>query len=192
GRIVEVGRIRTGAGRVLDADGLAVAPGIIDHHTHLDAQLLWDPLGSSSCWHGVTTVVTGNCSLSLAPCKPEDRDNMIGCFVRVEAISRPALEAGVDWEWESFGEYLDRLGRDRGINVAAYVGHSALRQYVLGEESSERAATEGEIARQRALLGEALAAGAIGLSINRSPRHFREDGRPLPAVPAGDDEVTEL
>ena len=91
GRIVDVGRIPESAVQTLDADGLVVAPGFIDHHTHLDAQLLWDPLGTSSCWHGVTTVITGNCSLTLAPCKPEDRDGMVGCFVRVEAISRKAL-----------------------------------------------------------------------------------------------------
>src|SRR6266511_3968131 len=100
GKIREIGSVRDrAAARVIDADGLAVSPGFIDHHTHLDAQLLWDPLGLSSCWHGVTTVVTGNCSLTLYPCKPEDRDALVSSLVRVEAIARTALEAGVDWDW---------------------------------------------------------------------------------------------
>jgi N-acyl-D-aspartate/D-glutamate deacylase len=189
GRIVEVGRIRAPALRILDAHGLVVAPGFIDHHTHYDAQLLWDPLGTSSCWHGVTTVITGNCSLSLAPCKPEDRDGIVGIFVRVEAIARRALEAGVDWSWRSFGDYLDRLERARGINVAAYVGHSAIRQYVMGDASSDRAATEEEIAEMRRLVAEALTAGAVGCSVSRSKHHFREDGRLIPASLATREEI---
>src|SRR5262245_45037220 len=185
GKIVEIGRLRDAGARVVDAEGPAGAPGFIAHHTHYDAQLLWDPLGSSSCWHGVTTVITGNCSLSLAPCKPEDRDGIVGCFVRVEAISRKALEAGVGWEWTDFGGYLERLERARGINVACYVGHSAVRQHVMGEASSDRAATPDAV---RA----ALAAGAIGLSMNQSKHHFREDGRPLPANVAPVEEVLAL
>ena len=192
GRIVEIGRIRGPAARVMDADGLVVAPGFIDHHTHFDAQLLWDPLGSSSCWHGVTTVVTGNCSLSLAPCKSEDRDGLVGCFVRVEAISRRALDAGVDWEWTSFGEYLDRLQRRAGINVACLVGHSAIRQYVMGDEASDRPATADEIERMRRLLRESLEAGAIGFSMNQSKHHFREDGRPIPSAVAPHHELVAL
>ena len=192
GRIVDVGRIVGPAARVLDADGLVVAPGFIDHHTHFDAQLLWDPLGSSSCWHGVTTVVTGNCSLSLAPCKPEDRDGLVGCFVRVEAISRRALEAGVDWEWISFGDYLDRLQRRAGINVAGLVGHSAIRQYVMGDESSDRPATAEEVERMRQVLRESLEAGAVGFSMNQSKHHFREDGRPIPSAVAPHDELIAL
>jgi N-acyl-D-aspartate/D-glutamate deacylase len=192
GKIVEIGRLQEAGARVLDAAGLAVAPGFIDHHTHYDAQLLWDPLGSSSCWHGVTTVITGNCSLSLAPCKPADRDGIVGCFVRVEAISRKALEAGVGWEWTDFGGYLDRLERERGINVACYVGHSAVRQHVMGEASSDRVATPDEIAAMREAVRAALAAGAIGLSLNQSKHHFREDGRPLPANVAPAEEVLAL
>ncbi|HEX2172406.1 MAG TPA: amidohydrolase family protein, partial [Dehalococcoidia bacterium] len=164
GKIVEIGRIMDGADRVIDADGLVVAPGFIDHHTHFDAQNLWDPISSSSCYHGVTTVVTGNCSLSLAPCKPEDRDRLVGCFVRVEAISRRALEAGVDWEWVTFAEYLDRLERSRGLNVAALVGHSAVRQFVMGDEACDRAATPAEIEAMRRLVRESLESGAIGFS----------------------------
>src|SRR5262245_23024235 len=192
GRIVEIGRVTGAAQRVLDADGLAVAPGFIDHHTHMDAQLLWDPFGSSSCFHGVTTVIAGNCSLSLAPCRPEDRDGIIGIFVRVEAISRRALETGVDWEWRTFGEYLDRLEANRGINVAAYVGHSAIRQYVMGSESSDRAATPAEITEMQRLVRESIAAGALGLAVSRSHHHFREDGRLIPASLATREEIIAL
>lgn len=192
GTIVEIGRVNNSAKQVLDATDLVVAPGFIDHHTHFDAQNLWDPLASSSCWHGVTTVVTGNCSLSLAPCRPADRDGLVGCFVRVEAISRRALEAGVDWEWEDFGGYLDRLERERGINVAGLVGHSAIRQYVMGDESSDRAATADEIDRMREVLRREMLAGAIGFSMNQSKHHFREDGRPIPSAVAPRDELVAL
>ena len=136
-RIIEIGRLNGPAKRTIDVTGLAVAPGFIDPHTHLDAQLLWDPLGTSSCYHGVTTVVVGNCGLSLAPAKPEDRDAVIKSFVRVEAISRRVLEEGVQWKWTSTGEYLDVLGTKLGINAAALVGQAvdlakpeAKRKYV--------------------------------------------------------------
>ncbi|MBI2347805.1 MAG: amidohydrolase family protein, partial [Deltaproteobacteria bacterium] len=109
GRIVEVGRVGGGARRVVDADGLAVSPGFIDFHTHLDAQLLWDPIATSSCWHGITTVIPGNCGLTLAPCRPEDRENILGSFVRVEAMPVKVLREAVHWEWETFPEYLNRL-----------------------------------------------------------------------------------
>jgi N-acyl-D-amino-acid deacylase len=111
GRIAAIGRINEAAARVLDADGLVVAPGIIDFHTHFDAQIWWDPLGSSSNEHGVTTVVMGNCGLTLAPCKPESRDALIGTFVRVEAMPRHSLTAGIPWEWTSHQQYLDALAR---------------------------------------------------------------------------------
>ena len=140
-QIVEVGRINGSARRVIQADGLAVAPGFIDFHTHMDAQLLWDPLATSSCFHGVTTLIPGNCGLSLAPCRPQDRDNVIGSFVRVEAMPSQVLRQAVQWEWESFPQYLDRLRQRLGVNVGALMGHCALRQFVMGEESSERAAT---------------------------------------------------
>ncbi|HEX2173343.1 MAG TPA: amidohydrolase family protein, partial [Dehalococcoidia bacterium] len=192
GRIVEIGRIDGPADRVIDADGLTVAPGFIDHHTHFDAQILWDPLASSSCWHGVTTVVTGNCSLSLAPCKPKDRDGVIGSFVRVEAISRPALEAGLDWEWVSFGDYLNRIGRRLGTNVACLAGHSAIRQFVMGDDACDRTARPDEIKRMRQAVREAIDAGAIGLSVNQSRHHFREDGRPIPSSAAPREEQVEL
>ncbi|HEX2171562.1 MAG TPA: amidohydrolase family protein, partial [Dehalococcoidia bacterium] len=193
GKIREIGSVRDReAARVIDADGLAVSPGFIDHHTHLDAQLLWDPYGTSCCWHGVTTVITGNCSLTLYPAKPEDRDALVGSLVRVEAMSRKALEAGVKWTWESSDEYLRRIGERLGINVACHVGHTAIRQYVLGEESSERASTPEEIARMQDLLRDALWAGAIGFTANTSPNHLREDGRRIPAGLATDEEIVAL
>src|SRR5215204_7000448 len=132
GKIVEVGRLTGTAARTIDAGGLAVSPGFIDHHTHLDAQILWDPYGTAEPWHGVTSVVMGNCGLTLAPAKESDRDNIVKSFVRVEAIPRVALEVGVPWRWHTFGEYLDYLEGRVGLNVGALVGHIALRQYAMG------------------------------------------------------------
>lgn len=123
GRVVDVGRLNGSARRTINADGLAVAPGFIDFHTHLDAQLLWDPIATSSCWHGVTTVIPGNCGLALAPCRPEDRDNLLGTFVRVEAMPFPLLKKTVSWEWTTFPEYLDRLRGRLGVNTASLMGH---------------------------------------------------------------------
>ncbi|MGZ8487932.1 MAG: N-acyl-D-amino-acid deacylase family protein [Candidatus Binatia bacterium] len=191
-RIVEVGRINDSARRVVNAEGLAVSPGFIDFHTHMDAQLLWDPLATSSCFHGVTTLVPGNCGLSLAPCRAQDRDNVIGSFVRVEAMPSQVLRQAVKWEWTSFPQYLDRLQEKLGVNVAALMGHCAVRQYVMGEESSERAATPAEIAQMKALVREGMKAGAIGFSTNQNRRHMREDGRPIPSRLATDEEIVEL
>jgi N-acyl-D-amino-acid deacylase len=191
-RIAEVGRVTGSARRVVDADGLAVAPGFIDFHTHMDAQLLWDPLATSSCFHGVTTLIPGNCGLSLAPCHPQDRDNVIGSFVRVEAMPSQVLREAVKWEWTTFPEYLARLRQKLGVNVAALMGHCALRQFVMGEESSERAATPDEIEQMKNILREGLAAGAIGFSTNQNRRHMREDGRPIPSRLATDEEILEL
>ncbi len=191
-RIVEMGRINGSARRIVNAEGLAVAPGFIDFHTHMDAQLLWDPLAPSSCFHGVTTLIPGNCGLSLAPCRPEDRDNVIGSFVRVEAMPSQVLRQAVKWEWTSFPEYLDRLQQKLGVNVAALMGHCAVRQFVMGEESSERAATPSEIAQMKSLVREGMKAGAIGFSTNQNRRHMREDGRPIPSRLATDEEIVEL
>jgi len=191
-RIVEVGRINESARRTVNAEGLAVSPGFIDFHTHMDAQLLWDPLATSSCFHGVTTLIPGNCGLSLAPCRPEDRDNVIGSFVRVEAMPSQVLRQAVKWEWTSFPQYLDRLQEKLGVNVAALMGHCAVRQFVMGEESSERAATPAEIAQMKALVREGMKAGAIGFSTNQNRRHMREDGRPIPSRLATDEEIVEL
>ena len=192
GEIVEIGRITGGAKKTLNVDGLALAPGFIDPHTHLDAQLFWDPLGTSSCFHGVTSVVVGNCGLSLAPAKPENREAMIKSFVRVEAISRRVLEEGFEWKWTSTKEYLDVLGTRLGINVAALVGHIAVRHYVMGEEAVEREATPEEIAQMQRLVRQGLEAGAVGFSTNQNPRHMREDKKPVASRLASKEELGSL
>ena len=193
GRIAAIGRINAAADRVLDVGGLAVAPGIIDFHTHFDAQLWWDPLASSSTEHGVTTIVMGNCGLTLAPCKPESRDALIGTFVRVEDMPRQSLQAGIPWEWTTHGEYLDALERKPlGLNVATLIGHCAVRQYAMGEASVEREANDGEIAEMENLVRHGMAAGAFGFSTNANQRHYREDGKPVASRFAGLDEVARL
>jgi len=192
GRIVEVGRVSGGARRTIQADGLALSPGFIDFHTHLDAQLLWDPIATSSCWHGVTTVIPGNCALALAPCHPQDRENLLGTFVRVEAMPLSVLQKAVSWEWTTFPEYLNRLRQRLGVNVASLMGHCALRQFVMGEESSQRAATRAEIERMKDILREGIRAGAIGFSTNQNPVHMRSDGRPIPSRLAAEEEILDL
>src|SRR2546430_3735453 len=173
GKIVEIGRLNGGAKRTLNVDGLAVAPGFIDPHTHLDAQLFWDPLGTSSCFHGVTSVVVGNCGLSLAPAKPEDRDAVIKSFVRVEAISRRVLEEGIKWKWISTAEYLNALNSRIAINAAALVGHIAVRHYVMGEDAVERQATAEEVAEMKQLVRQGMEAGAVGFSTNQRSEERR-------------------
>ena len=192
GRIVAVGRVNGEAKRVLDAEGLVVAPGIIDNHTHYDAQVIWDPLCEFSCYHGVTTVVTGNCSLGLAPAHKEDQEPLAGILSHVEAIPLEAIRAGVKWSWETVPEYLDALDQRLGINVACLIGHSAVRRYVMGEASQEREATEEEIDAMKALIREGIEAGAVGLSFERNFRHFDWDGKLAPANLATDDEILSL
>jgi len=192
GKIVEVGRLRGSAARTIDADGLAVSPGFIDHHTHLDAQMLWDPYGTCEPQHGVTTVVMGNCGLSLAPIKKGDEDAVVQSFVRVEAIPRFALEQGVKWAWNSYGQYLDNFEGKLGINVGGLVGHIAMRHNVMGEEAVERTATGKEIQQMRGLVADAMEGGALGLSTNRNERHMREDGKPVASRLANDEELFAL
>ena len=192
GRIVESGRINGSAKRVINADDLAVSPGFIDFHTHLDAQLLWDPLATSSCFHGVTTVIPGNCGLALAPCKQQDRETILKSFERVEAILLPALRAGVEWSWTTFPEYLNRLRGNLGVNVAALMGHCALRQFVMGEAATERAATPAEIHQMKEILKAGVRAGSIGFSTNQNPVHMFADGTPIPSRLATDEEIIEL
>lgn len=192
GKIAEIGRLTGSAARTIDADGLAVAPGFIDHHTHLDAQILWDPYGTSEPQHGITTVVMGNCGLTLAPVKPGGEDAIVKSFVRVEAIPRFALEQGVKWGWHTFGDYLNSLEGKVGINVGGLVGHIAVRQYVMGEESVERKATAKEVQQMRQLVLEAMEGGALGISTNRNERHMREDGKPVASRLADDEELFAL
>ena len=192
GRIVETGRINSTAKRVINAEGLAVSPGFIDFHTHLDAQLLWDPLATSSCFHGVTTVIPGNCALALAPCKEQDHETILKSFERVEAISLAALRAGVQWGWTTFPEYLNRLRGNLGVNVAALMGHCAMRQFVMGDAAIERAATPAEIHQMKEVLKAGVRAGAIGFSTNQNPVHMYADGTPIQSRFATNEEIVEL
>lgn len=179
GRIVEIGKVSGAATRTLDVTGMAVSPGFIDNHTHFDAQLLWDPYATSSCFHGVTTVITGNCGMSLAPCLPSTHDHLVSTLSRVEAISRAVLESGISWSWETTAEYFAALRGKIGLNVGSLIGHSAVRHAVMGEAAIERAATADEIESIRRLVTEGMAAGAVGLSTDNNPRHLRDDGKPV-------------
>lgn len=180
GRIVELGRITSAAARTIDADGLIVSPGFIDGHTHMDAQVAWDPLGSCSCWHGVTSVVMSNCGFALAPCKPEDRDWYARCLSAVEDIPTEAMAAGIDWTWETFPEYLATVERlPKAINYGMYIGHSALRMYVMGKRALTEAATEDDMARMAATVKGALKAGAMGFSSSRASTHVTPDDTPV-------------
>jgi N-acyl-D-aspartate/D-glutamate deacylase len=180
GRIVEIGRIRSSAEKVVDAHGLIVAPGFIDGHTHMDAQIAWDPLGSCSCWHGVTSVVMGNCGFALAPCKPEDREWFARCLTAVEDIPTEAMLAGIDWNWESFPEYLANVERlPKGLNYGMYIGHSALRMYAMGRRALEERANEDDLRAMEAAVAEAIRAGALGFSSSRATTHITPDGTPV-------------
>src|SRR5579863_6969287 len=165
GRIVEIGRIRAAAQRTIDADGLIVAPGFIDGHTHMDAQVAWDPIGSCSIWHGVTSVVMGNCGFALAPCKPADREWYARCLTAVEDIPTEAMLAGIEWNWEIFPEYLANVERlPKGLNYGMYIGHSALRMYAMGERALDEKATEEDLRVMAYAVAEAIRVGALGFS----------------------------
>jgi N-acyl-D-aspartate/D-glutamate deacylase len=180
GRIVELGRITGVARRTLDAEGLIVAPGFIDGHTHMDAQVAWDPLGSCSCWHGVTSVVMSNCGFALAPCKPGDREWYARCLSAVEDIPTEAMASGIDWTWETFPEYLSAVERlPKAINYGMYIGHSALRMYVMGRRALSEAATEDDMNRMAAAVQDALKAGAMGFSSSRASTHVTPDDGPV-------------
>ena len=192
GRIVAVGEVTDPARKSLDVTGLIVAPGFWDVHTHYDAQLLWDPLASSSSWHGVTTVITGNCGFTIAPCRPQDQDWIIRMLARVEAMDIGLLRTLLPFPWKTFGEYLDTLDRSLGVNVVPLVGHSAIRRYIMGPDASRRAATAQETARMRRLLSESLAQGGMGFSTSTVPTHADGDGLPVPSRFASDEEFVEL
>jgi N-acyl-D-amino-acid deacylase len=180
GRIVEIGRIRGAAERTIDADGLIVSPGFIDGHTHMDAQVAWDPIGSCSCWHGVTSVVMGNCGFALAPCKPADREWFARCLTAVEDIPTEAMMTGIDWTWETFPEYLANVERlPKALNYGMYIGHSALRMYAMGRRGLEEKATEDDLRVMAHAVAEALRAGAMGFSTSRASTHETPDGSPV-------------
>jgi N-acyl-D-amino-acid deacylase len=193
GRIVTIGRIRERAREVIDADGQVVAPGIVDGHTHMDAQVFWDPLGTSSCWHGITTVVMGNCGFTLAPCAAADKDLVIRNLQRAEDIPPAAMAAGIKWGWTTYPEFLDCLeALPKGINYSGYIGHSALRTYVMGERAFEERASEDDLRRMEREVRDAIRAGAMGFTTSRSPSHETPDGRPVASRRAEWSEVRRL
>jgi len=179
GRLVSVGTVDESGTTELDADGLVVAPGIIDPHTHYDAQLFWDPTASPSNVHGVTTVIAGNCGFTLAPIKAADHDYIRRMMAKVEGMPLDALENGVDWDWTTFGEYLGRLEGKLGVNAGFLVGHCALRRWVMGSDRAAEVANDEELAAMSALLAESLEAGGLGFSSSQSRTHSDGDGNPI-------------
>jgi N-acyl-D-amino-acid deacylase len=193
GRIATIGRIREGAREVIDAEGRVVAPGFVDGHTHMDAQVFWDPLGTCSCWHGVTSVVMGNCGFSLAPCAAADRHLVMRNLERAEDISAEAMNAGIDWKWTTFSQFLDCVeALPKGINYAGYLGHSALRTYVMGERAFDEEAGDADLSAMERELRDAIRAGAIGFTTSRSPSHETPDRRPVASRVASWREVERL
>lgn len=194
GKISEIGIIDPNqAEAIVDAENMIVCPGFIDPHTHYDAQLFWDPHATPSSLHGITSVVMGNCGFSIAPISDtSDADYLGAMLVQVEGMSADALRIGVDWNWSSFEDYLKRLDGNVGVNVAAMVGHCALRRTVMKDDAVKREATENEIEEMQKLLGEALEAGGLGFSTSRSFTHTDGDGLPVPSRIASVEEVLAL
>jgi N-acyl-D-amino-acid deacylase len=192
GRISEIAPTVRGE-REIDASGRIVAPGFIDIHTHYDPQVLWDPWLTPSSWHGVTSVVAGNCGYSIAPLRPEVRGTLLRTLDKVEDMPLPTLEAGIDWDFETYGEYLDRIER-RGIAIhyGGFVGHTPVRLCVLGEDAYERDATDEEIGRMKTLVAESIEAGALGFSTDRAGFHVGDGGRPVPSMAASQAETEAL
>ena len=190
-RVVAIGEVEGDGRRTIDAEGCVVTPGFVDIHTHLDAQLAWDPIGSSSCWHGVTSVVLGNCGVTFAPCKESDREELAEMMESVEDIPADSIMSGLAWDWTSYGEYLAAVERwPKGINVGGMVGHCAVRVHAMGERSlSEEPATDADIAAMCELVDEAIGAGALGFSTSRTLLHRVPDGRPVPGTWATADEL---
>ena len=193
GIITAIGSETSPARQIVDADGLALMPGIIDSHTHYDAQITWDPLASPSPAMGVTTVVMGNCGFTIAPCRPDDRDLNLRNLTHVEGMSLDALRAGVAWDFETFPEFMTQLEKKGvGPNVAAFIGHSSVRTWVLGADASKRAATAAEVEQMRQIVIEGLKAGAVGFSTTTSYQHNGENGIPMPSRLAGQHEMETL
>src|SRR5678816_3595203 len=198
GRIAALSDDRRGADlgaarETVDAGGWVLAPGIVDIHTHYDAQLTWDPFATPSTSLGVTPVVIGNCGFTIAPCRPPDRDVTLRALTHVEGMSLDALRAGVRWDFETYPEFLDAMER-RGVvpNVGSFVGHSSVRTYVLGADATTRAATDAEIAEMRRLVAEAVRAGAIGFATSTLEQHNGENGIPMPSRLADEKELHAL
>ncbi len=193
GKIAAIGRLHESARETIDADGHIVSPGIIDAHTHMDAQVFWDPIGTCSCWHGITSVVMGNCGFSLAPCAEKDKLMVMRNLERAEDIAPEAMEAGIKWAWETFPQYLDAVERTpKGINYAAYMGHSALRTYVMRERAFTDEATEEDLAAMKREIRAAVRAGAVGFTTSRTRNHQTPDGKPVASRVANWEEVRQL
>jgi N-acyl-D-aspartate/D-glutamate deacylase len=192
-RIASIGKVSGTAKEVINAEGQVVSPGFIDGHTHMDAQIFWDALGTCSCWHGVTSVVMGNCGFSLAPCAEKDKLLVMKNLERAEDISPRAMEAGIKWSWDNFAQYLDAVDRlPKGINYTAYVGHSALRTYVMGERAFTEEANSEDLSAMKRELRNAIQAGAAGFSTSRNRNHETPDSRPVASRLASWDEVRQL
>ncbi len=193
GLISAVGEV-PGSGEVeIEAEGMVVSPGFVDLHTHLDAQIGWDPLLTPVSWHGVTTALMGNCGVTFAPCKPEDRDLLAGMMETVEDIPKDAILGGLPWDWEGYGGYLDSVEKlEPAINLAGLVGHCAVRFYVMGERAVEEQATEAEKQKMAEIVGHSLDRGAVGFSTNRYPPHVLPDGRAIPGTYADADELLHI
>jgi N-acyl-D-aspartate/D-glutamate deacylase len=192
GKIAAMGKVDGPAKETISAKGLAVAPGFIDVHTHYDAQLFWDPWATPSSWHGFTSVFMTNCGFGLAPCKPQDRDYITRMLVKVEAMPLESLKAGVPWNWETYGEYLNALDRRLAVNVMALAPHSTIRYHVMGDESRKRHAAPEEISQMQTIVADCIKAGAFGFSSSSGPVHFDGEGLPVPSRHASQDEIVAL
>src|SRR5438477_12510017 len=191
GKIVEIGKLSGPAARTIDADGRVVAPGFIDNHCHYDAQITWDPLCTFSCDHGATSVVFGNCSLSLAPVRKGKEERLCEFLSYVEAIPMEVLNT-LEFTWESFPEYLDQMDHHLGVNVGNLVGHTAVRYYVMGDECQKRTATHDEIGQMQGLVRDSMESGALGLSVSRNQGHYDPQGVHIPAIWADEKEIFAL
>jgi N-acyl-D-amino-acid deacylase len=188
-RIASIGRIREKGKSEIDADGQVVTPGFIEVHSHMDAQVFWDPIGTCPAWHGITTTIMGNCGFTIAPCREKEMDLCLKNLERAEDMNRATLLEGIKWSWETFAEYLDVVDSlPKGINYAGYIGHSALRSYVMGERAFEQVANEKDMAAMLREFESAMRAGAIGFSTSRSS-HSTSDGRPVASRIAAWDEI---
>ena len=194
GMIAAIGDLKGEAAKeTIDAEGQIVSPGFIDGHTHMDAQIFWDDIGSNSCWHGVTSVVMGNCGFSLAPCAEADKNLVLHNLERAEDISPEAMNAGIDWSWESFAEYFDTVDAlPKGLNYAGFVGHSAIRTYAMGKRAMEEEASEDDLAIMKHELEASLRAGALGFSTSRTSSQRTPEGKPVASRLANWDELLTL
>src|SRR3984957_10728661 len=192
GEIVAIGKLAGAtAKRMIDLDGRVLAPGVVDIHTHYDPQILFEPNATPSSYHGVTTVVAGNCGFSIAPTRERDRDFQLQLFAKVEGMF-PAALAEIRFDFETFEEYLEARSKGLGVNLSYYIGHSSIRRWVMGDAASERAASDEEIAEMRKMVSQAMADGAAGFSSSLSPTHNQHRQRPIPSRVGGEKELFAL